>query len=110
MQILAAVPIVNMYTLAVLAVAAIFLPMLRRKRKKYPPGPAGLPIIGNMFDMPSQFQWITFANWSKDYGKHPYRVLQTNLTHFMHRCRLSSGPCKNFWTIRRRAEFSSVCQ
>ncbi|TFL03965.1 cytochrome P450 [Pterulicium gracile] len=68
MQILAAVPIVNMYTLAVLAVAAIFLPMLRRKRKKYPPGPAGLPIIGNMFDMPSQFQWITFANWSKDYG------------------------------------------
>ncbi|OJT05249.1 O-methylsterigmatocystin oxidoreductase [Trametes pubescens] len=33
-----------------------------------PPGPRGLPLLGNLFDIPRQSAWQTFAAWSKDYG------------------------------------------
>lgn len=34
-----------------------------------PPGPRGLPLIGNLLDMPSEKEWLTFAEWGKKYGK-----------------------------------------
>src|SRR5882672_10632121 len=33
-----------------------------------PPGPKRLPVIGNLFDMPSTFQFLTFDKWCKQYG------------------------------------------
>lgn len=33
-----------------------------------PPGPKGLPIIGNVLDMPSEKDWLTFAHWGDIYG------------------------------------------
>ncbi|PBK93436.1 cytochrome P450 [Armillaria gallica] len=33
-----------------------------------PPGPRGLPLIGNLLDMPSDKEWLTFARWGKEYG------------------------------------------
>jgi len=33
-----------------------------------PPGPKGLPVIGNMFDMPTSFEWETYQKWSKELG------------------------------------------
>lgn len=33
-----------------------------------PPGPAGLPLIGNLLDMPSDSDWLTFAKWGELYG------------------------------------------
>ena len=41
----------------------------RRKGLPYPPGPRPLPLIGNLFDIPKQFSWITFAEHSKKHGK-----------------------------------------
>ena len=35
----------------------------------YPPGPKGYPIIGNLFDMPSEKEWLTFAEWGAKYGE-----------------------------------------
>lgn len=33
-----------------------------------PPGPRRLPIIGNMLDMPSSQEWLTFAKWGQQWG------------------------------------------
>ncbi|KAK0460227.1 cytochrome P450 [Desarmillaria tabescens] len=36
--------------------------------RQLPPGPRGLPFIGNILDMPTTKPWLTFARWSKLYG------------------------------------------
>lgn len=35
-----------------------------------PPGPKGLPVIGNVLDMPmgKGKEWLVLAEWSKKYG------------------------------------------
>nr|BAL05105.1 cytochrome P450 [Phanerodontia chrysosporium] len=55
--------------LAILFVFAIALPIYsRRKRYRLPPGPRGLPIIGNILDIPAGREWLTYAKWSREYG------------------------------------------
>lgn len=33
-----------------------------------PPGPKRLPLLGNLLDMPSSQEWLTFADWGKKHG------------------------------------------
>ncbi|KAJ7232413.1 cytochrome P450, partial [Mycena rebaudengoi] len=33
-----------------------------------PPGPKKLPLFGNLFGMPTKFEWETFTKWSKELG------------------------------------------
>ncbi|KAL0578229.1 hypothetical protein V5O48_003766 [Marasmius crinis-equi] len=33
-----------------------------------PPGPKGIPILGNILDLPRTRPWITFAKWAQEYG------------------------------------------
>ena len=40
----------------------------RRRGLPYPPGPPGLPLIGNFFDIPTTFPWLAFTEYSKKYG------------------------------------------
>lgn len=39
-----------------------------RRNAPFPPGPKGLPLAGNLLDMPSEKEWLTFAKWGEIYG------------------------------------------
>ncbi|KAI0060603.1 cytochrome P450 [Artomyces pyxidatus] len=39
-----------------------------RLRAPLPPGPTGLPILGNLLDMPTSQEWKVFAEWGERWG------------------------------------------
>jgi hypothetical protein len=36
---------------------------------RHPPGPSGLPLVGNLLKWPKQKAWLTFARWADLYGE-----------------------------------------
>ncbi|KAF8898066.1 cytochrome P450 [Gymnopilus junonius] len=66
---------------SVLAAAAIgglvfYYALSSKKRSKHlPPGPRGLPIIGNVLQMPVEMPWMAFSEWGKTYGD----IIQVNI-------------------------------
>ncbi|PSS30980.1 hypothetical protein PHLCEN_2v2505, partial [Hermanssonia centrifuga] len=38
-----------------------------RLRKRIPPGPRGLPLLGNIFQIPTENMWERFFEWSGEY-------------------------------------------
>ncbi|KAI9507628.1 cytochrome P450 [Russula earlei] len=59
------------WTIVVSFCIIAFLHMFRRRRPAlpFPPGPKGLPILGNALDMPNKNPWLTYLQWGKMYGK-----------------------------------------
>lgn len=48
----------------------VFFHMFRRRRAlPLPPGPKGLPILGNALDMPRENPWLTYWQWGKECSK-----------------------------------------
>lgn len=55
---------------AVLVALILFNRLFSKKRQgPLPPGPKGLPLIGNMLDMPASHEWRTFAQWGERWGE-----------------------------------------
>ncbi|KAJ7164529.1 cytochrome P450 [Mycena filopes] len=42
--------------------------LFRKQRGSLPPGPSGFPFIGNVLDMPTVTEWLTFAEWGAKWG------------------------------------------
>ena len=54
----------------------------RRRGLPYPPGPRPLPLIGNLFDIPKEFSWLSYTQLSKKYGM-VYSTVMGRLTEGM---------------------------
>lgn len=59
--------------IVIMVLLVIVTPLFNRRRTPLlhlplPPGPSGLPFIGNVSSMPSTHAWITYAQWAKTYG------------------------------------------
>jgi hypothetical protein len=54
--------------LAMGVLIAAYLVHKRRRRAKLPPGPPGLPLIGNLHQAPTSAPWLIYKQWVKQYG------------------------------------------
>ena len=63
--------VLTIYILVLVSSIAAFLAIRdyqRRQGLPYPPGPRPLPLVGNLFDIPKEFSWLTYSRFSKKYG------------------------------------------
>lgn len=54
--------------IAALAVWTLYYLNKKRRQAKFPPGPARLPLIGNLHQAPADAPWVTFDKWIQQYG------------------------------------------
>ncbi|KAF9527201.1 putative monooxygenase [Crepidotus variabilis] len=63
------------FILGGLLAVILYQSLSARRKDKLPPGPRGLPFIGNAHQVPKQTPWLTFADWAKQYGDLMYATV-----------------------------------
>ena len=51
-----------------LSIVYTFYKRSKRLNLPLPPRPKGLPLIGNLHQIPSAFEWVQYNEWCKEYG------------------------------------------
>jgi hypothetical protein len=46
--------------------------------RKLPPGPRGIPLLGNALEMRSK-QWLNFMKWKEEFGRKPFSTSRSRL-------------------------------
>ncbi|EEB89177.1 hypothetical protein MPER_12751 [Moniliophthora perniciosa FA553] len=54
-------------TLIALIAAYVYSKISGRRKGPFPPGPKKMPLIGNLLDMPTNFEWETYDKWCKEF-------------------------------------------
>ena len=58
-----------------------FVFLSARKNRHFPPGPKGIPIVGNIFDVPLYAAHKVFAKWGwNNYGKNSIFIVSLSLS------------------------------
>jgi hypothetical protein len=54
--------------LGAVGIYLVWLILSKKPPAALPPGPKKWPLLGNILDMPSAKEWLTFAEWGRKYG------------------------------------------
>jgi hypothetical protein len=58
----------GLFALAVVAAGVVAVRAVKKPRPNRGPGPAGIPILGNALDMPSENDFLVYTSWAKKWG------------------------------------------
>lgn len=64
----------------IVGLSVVFIALLGKQwlrvKGPLPPGPRGLPFVGNLFDFNPKEPWGRFAEWHETYGEAPASILE----------------------------------
>ena len=58
----------NVLSTAMALLAASTLLVIFRSKKRFPPGPPALPLLGNILDLPKRESWKVYLDWGRAYS------------------------------------------